>query len=432
MDKIGKYQVIRELGKGATSAVYLGIDPFTGREVAIKLFSPAVLQDPEHGKLYRKLFLTESSLAGKLAHPHIASIYDAVVEEDMSYLVMEFVPGATLEAHSTPGKLLPMGRVVEIAYKCCKALEYAQRMGIIHRDIKPANLLLAGGSDIKISDFGSAITTEAQQITQVSAVGSPAYMSPQQVKEHPLNHQTDIYSLGVVMYQLLTGRLPFTANNNYGMIYQIIHANPEPPSTYRPEIPAALDRIVMRAITKELEFRYASWDELARDLAGVAGLMQDTREVISDTEKFDTLRMLAFFASFSDVELWEVLRIASWRRHVAGSALITEGDIGRSFFILAAGEVKVTKQDRLLNTLKPGDCFGEMSYLAQREFQRTASVTAATEVTLIEITAELLAHASEACRHQFNGAFLQILVERLASANARLSELLTERNVTIY
>ncbi|MBI2313349.1 MAG: protein kinase [Betaproteobacteria bacterium] len=431
MDKIGKYQVIGQLGKGATGAVYLAVDPFSGREVAIKLFFPEALRDRERGRIYRKLFLTEASLAGKLAHPHIVSIFDAVVEEDTSYIVMEYVAGTTLEARSEPENLLPVGRVVEISYKCCKALEYAQHMGIIHRDIKPANILLSGKSDIKVSDFGSAITAEGQQTTQVTAVGSPAFMSPQQIKEHPLNHQTDIYSLGVVMYKLLTGRLPFNANNNYSMIYQIINVNPGPPSTFRPEIPAALDHIVMRAMAKELEFRYPSWEEFARDLAGVAGLMQDAREVITDTEKFDTLRALSFFAHFSDVELWEVVRITRWQRHPAGAALITEGDTGRSFFILAAGEVKVSKQGRLLNVLKAGECFGEMSCLAQREFRRSASIIAAAEITVIEITAELLAHASENCRDRFNGAFLQILVERLALANTRLSGLLAEHNITI-
>lgn len=277
MDKIGgKYEVIKKLGEGATSAVYLSYDPFAEREVAVKLIFPDILKDRERGKLFRHLLINEASLAGKLIHPHIVQIFDAVVGEDESYIVMEYVPGGTLEPFCGHDTLLPIERVVEIVFKCTRALEYANRLGITHRDIKPANILLAqsgddskvGGGDIKISDFGACMQTGAEQTqTQVLGVGSPAYMSPQQVREQTLNHQTDIYALGVVMYQLLTGRLPFQASSNYGMIYQICNIDPPPPSTFRQELPAALDAIVARAMRKELTERYATWAEFSHDLA---------------------------------------------------------------------------------------------------------------------------------------------------------------------
>ncbi len=207
MDKIGgKYEIIRKLGEGATSTVYLAYDPFADREVAVKLIFPDILKDPERGKLYRHLLINEASLAGRLVHPHIVQIYDAVIGEDESYIVMEYVPGGTLERYCSQDALLPVGRVVEIVFKCTRALEYANRLGITHRDIKPANILLTEmdaadelaerGGDIKISDFGACIQTDDDTRTQVLGVGSPAYMSPQQVREQVLNHQTDIYSLG--------------------------------------------------------------------------------------------------------------------------------------------------------------------------------------------------------------------------------------------
>src|SRR5450756_2034907 len=138
MDKIGKYEIVRELGTGATSTVYLAIDPFNKQEVAVKLFDLGVLRDTNHAKVYRKLLMTEASLAGKLSHPHIAKILDAVMEGDINYVVMESVEGSTLEQYAEVDKLLPVSTIAEIIYKCCKALEYAEHQGVIHRDIKPA------------------------------------------------------------------------------------------------------------------------------------------------------------------------------------------------------------------------------------------------------------------------------------------------------
>ena len=425
-EKIGKYEIVRELGRGATSAVYEAVDPFSARRVAIKWVLPEALQDKEHGRRYRKLFITEASLAGKLSHPHIATIYDAVAEEDGSYIVMEFVDGGTLERYAQPETLLPIPQVLEIVFKCCKALDYAAKNGVIHRDIKPANILLTKDNQIKITDFGAALTTEGQ-ITQVSGIGSPAYMSPQQVKEHSLTHQTDIYSLGVVLFQLLTGRLPFQANNNYSLIYHVVNTQPPPPSRYRPEIRPDLDRIVARAMHKSVTERYQTWDEFSFDLANAFGNLSARAATIPDSEKFSRLRQLAFFRAFSDVELWEVLSITNWHRYPKDTMLIREAEIGTSFYVLAAGDVKVTKQGRLLNVLRVGACFGEMAHLTAQNFVRTASVTTISDVTVIEIRSDRLQQASAQCRHQFNNAFLSMLVDRLSLANTRLSQLLGER-----
>jgi len=431
VSKVGKYEVIRELGKGATSAVYQALDPFQNRQVAVKVVFPEALGDKEHGKRYRKLFVTEASLAGKLSHPHIVAIYDAVADDEASYIVMEYVDGTTLEQYTRHDALLPIQRIVEIVYKCARALEYATREGVIHRDIKPANILLAGESDIKIMDFGAALTLAAET-TQVSGVGSPAYMSPEQVKEQPLTYQTDIFSLGVVMYQLLTGRLPFQGTNNYSMIYQIINVDPPPPMQVRPDIPPRVDAIVMRALAKDAAARYQTWDELAHDLATALGKEERREPGFAESEKFDTLRKLEFFRHFTDVELWEVLRLATWHKHPRDTVLIQEDDIGSSFFILISGEVKVVKQDRLLNVLNPGECFGEMAYLGKQKFQRSASVVALSEIAVIEIRAETLSKASDLCRHHFHGAFLELLVDRLAMANMRLSQMLADRNISVF
>jgi len=423
--KLGKYEISKQLGQGATSTVYLGRDPFAQRDVAIKVATPEVLQDKEKGKLYSHLFLNEASLVGKLNHPHIVQIYDAVVAENLCYIVMEYVPGGTLEDHAHPGHLLAPEKVVEIIFKCTRALDFAFRLGITHRDIKPANILTAGDGDIKISDFGAAITGSAD-CTQVSGVGSPAYMSPQQVQEQPLDHRTDIYSLGVVMYQLLTGQLPFQAASGYKMVYEVINTVPPAPSSLRPGLPKVLDDIVAKAMAKRLEDRYATWQAFAQDLAQVVRnrqLAEKRREDFVATEKFDILRALPFFAAFSDVELWEVLRFSSWRRVEAGTPIMRDGEPGDYFCFLAAGELKVTKQGKILNLLTAGDCFGEMAVINRHGQTRGADVIALTPVDLISVRGEALARASEACRMHFYQGFLEVLVSRLSLANQRLAAL---------
>jgi len=423
-DRIGKYQVIRKLGDGATSEVYLCHDEFAGRDVAVKIVYQDRLNDPQGGKVFRKLFVTEASLAGKLSHPHIAQIYDAVVGDKMSYIVMEYVAGGTLEPFCAPGELLALDKIVEIAFKATRALDFAHKLGVTHRDIKPANILLvgAGGTDIKITDFGSAIMSSGDT-TQVTGIGSPAYMSPQQIKEQPLDHRTDVYSLGVVMYQLLTGVLPFNARNNFSMMYQITTVEPPPPSAHRKEIPAALDAIVRKAMEKDLERRFQTWDEFSFELAEIFRSEEIRRRTdeVADSEKFNTLRAMEFFSEFTDAELWEVLRISSWQDAAPGTALISAGDTGDFFCILASGEVKVTKRQKLLNILNAGECFGEMSYLSRQTNERSADVIALAAARVITIRVEDLAHASDACRHCFDRAFMSILVERLTLANNRLT-----------
>lgn len=427
MDKIGKYEIVRELGTGATSTVYLATDAFSKQQVAIKLFDLKSLRDVNTARIYRKLLMTEASLAGKLSHPHIVKILDAVMDGDMNYMVMEYVEGSTLEQYAEVDSLLPISTIAEITYKCCKALEYAQYQGVTHRDIKPANILLQGKTNIKISDFGSA-AIQNQQTTQVSGVGSPAYMSPEQVKELPLTHQTDIYSLGVVIYKLLTGKLPFDASNNFSMIYHIINIEPPPPSMFRPETPPELDAIVRRAMEKDMAKRYQTWDEFARDLVGFFGHVTPSPGELFDTEKFDTLRSLAFFRNFSDVELWEVLRISEWRKVPESEYVLRDGESGRTFYILAQGMVRVVKHSRLLSLLRRGDCFGEMAHLSERDFKRSTDVIAKNDVVLIEIKPDALVHATAGCRFQFSDAFLRMLVKRLSMANTRISRLLADQN----
>ena len=423
LETVGKYPVVRKLGEGATSEVYLCRDPFNDRDVAVKVAYPETFQDPEHGQLYRRLFLTEASLAGKLQHPHICQIYDAVAEETIHYLVMEYVDGGTLEKYCRVEGLLPPARVVEMTFKCTRALEFAHRLGVTHRDLKPANILHTGETNVKISDFGGALIAKGET-TQVGSIGSPAYMSPEQVKEQPLDHRTDIYSIGVSMYQMLTGRLPFQGANNFSLMYAITGGKLEPPSALRKDLPPEIEAIVLRAMARERDQRYQAWGDFSRELAQVfsasRGEARKAQE-FADSDRFETLRALSFFSAFSDAELWEVARISTWRHADAGQTLMKEGEPGTDFCILAEGEAKVTRRGKLLGVVRAGECFGEMAYLAKKDNRRGADVTVSAEAAVISVPTASLPQVSEGCRHKFDRAFMTILVERLSAANLRLS-----------
>ncbi len=420
-EKIGKYPILRELGRGASGVVYLAHDPFNQREVALKLSSPENIADEAEARRFRKLFINEATLAGKLNHPNIVAVYDAVVDEQCSYIVMEYVQGDTLKKFCQPDSLLPIDKVVAIIYKCCMALDFAHKQGVIHRDIKPANILLAQGGDIKLSDFGVAQIASSQMTQMTGMLGSPAYMSPEQAREQRLTTQTDIYSLGVVMYEMLTGRLPYEASSGYAMLMKVLNGQPRPAGELRPGIPPRLEEIIARAMHKDLDARYKTWFDFARDLAGEFLQLERLREDIGDKEKFNALRGLPFFRDFRDEQLWEVVRISVWEIFAPERQVILEGDIGQSFYIIVQGSAKVSKGGRLLNVLKAGDCFGEMSYISQAQTRRSATITADNPLTLVRIKADLLEQLSEGCQLRFNRIFLQTLVDRLSRTNTMLA-----------
>lgn len=418
----GKYRIIRKLGEGATSTVYLAHDDFADRDVAIKVIKPEILSDPRMGRIHRRQLHAEASLAGRLSHPHIVAIYDAVIDSEPSYIVMEYVCGGTLEKYSSPGKLLEISRVVEIIFKCCRALNYAQFNGVIHRDIKPANILLTEDGEVKVSDLGAAIVLDMDQ-TQVDNIGSPGYMSPEQVRGEVLTHQTDIYSLGVVMYRLLTGRSPFNASNLASLSQQIVQGQYPSPRSLRGELPPLLEHIVLKAMRKDRKDRYRDWKDFGADLAAAEKIEQ--RDVLnSETARFSDLRRMPFFMNFTDVELWEILRIGEWQHYPAMSVLIGEGDAGDDFYIVAEGMATVTKSGRLLNTIRAGECFGEMAYVTGAAAVRSATVSAATAVTIMKISPASLGNLSDHCQLHFNQAFLKIMADRLRVADDRFASLL--------
>src|SRR5262245_28434036 len=417
--KVGKYDVRQAIGKGATGTVYLAIDTFTGKEVALKTIEPEVFRDPEFGTVYRSQFQNEASLAGKLRHPYIVNILDAVVGEESGHIAMELVTGGDLSKHVTSGKLMPISDVLEIGFKVCGALEYAAKEGIVHRDIKPANIMVASGTDIKIADFGAAVLKRSQVI-QTAALGSPYYMSPEQVEgKEILTFHSDMYSFGVVLYELLTGTKPFVAGNIDALVAKILKEDPLPPSAVRKELPKALDAVVLRALKKDPGQRYPTWTEFALELSKV-GEQVLPAGAIPDSDKYVTLKNVPMLASLTDSELWELARAGKWSRLAKGKLVVQEDTKGKSYFFLAKGEVKVMKKKKLLNMLNGGEYFGEMAYIGGGDSPRQATVEANTDLLLAEFEPAALEKMSLGAQLQLTRALLRNVTDRLALANVRL------------
>jgi len=418
--QVGKYDVQKLLGKGSTGTVYLAKDTFTGREVALKTLEPEVFRDERFGSMHRAQFLNEASLAGKLRHPHIVAILDAVVGEESGHIAMELVLGGDLSQHSKPDTLLPPGDVLQIAFKCCGAMDYAYReQGIVHRDLKPANIMIAGGTDIKIADFGAAFLKKSQP-AQEAAMGSPYYMAPEQLRGEEPTFHSDIYTLGVVLYELLVGRRPFTADKLEALVEKIQNVEPKPPSELRPTLPRELDAVVLRALRKDPAQRYNTWAQFSVEISKVIGLVLPA-SAVADSEKYLALSKVEMLQLLGDAEFWELVGAATWTKRDKGSTIVRENGRGRSFYFLAKGEAKVTKKGRLLSMIHEGECFGEMAYIRGGEEPREATVEATTDVVIAEFEPEKLEALSESAQLHLTRALVRNAVERLALANSRLA-----------
>ena len=424
-DKIGKYEIIRTLGKGATAVVYLAKDPDDGREVAIKLIRFNE-ENATMSRRLRKLFQTEDSVGRRLEHPNIVRIFDASVEADQAWLVMEYVQGQPLEAFCAINKLLPMHRVIGIIFKCCLALDHAFRQGVVHRDIKPANILLTDDDEPKITDFGLALNLNKdldKDSTFVMGVGSPAYMSPEQIKNYPLNQKTDLYSLGVVLFQLLTGRLPFRARNQGALVYKIVNSDTPSVCALNPNLPEGLDPIIRKALEKDLYNRYRNGAEFAKDLSAVRYQMLDEDSTAQDAEHFERLRSLPFFTDFEDIELWEVLRISVWRELANKVTLMHEGESGRMFGVIVDGFVEVSLEGRAVCRLGPGEVVGEMAYLHPSDATRSATVVTLEPTLFLEINSAALDLSSDEVVERFRQVLVARVLARLRDANRVLAKL---------
>lgn len=416
--EIGKYKLRRQLGKGSTGTVYLARDTFCDEDVALKVFGGGLLARAGTREKATAQFLKEASLAGKLSHPHIASILEASANRDCGYIAMEYVAGGDLGQFRKPDNLLPPQKVIQIGFKSCGALDYAFKHGIVHRDLKPANLMLASDTHVKVADFGSAALRGVSDLAG-QQTGSPAYMSPEQIRGEELDWHSDMFSLGTVLYELLAGYRPFAGENVPEVLQKILRSDPDAPSAMRPDLGSRYDDLILRMLAKAPADRYGSWAELALDIARIGRLALSDRE-IPDSEKFVSLRNVILLATLNDAEIWELVHAGGWSRMPSRTILVKEDQRGTSFFFLASGEVKVTKQGRLLSVLRGGECFGEMAYVKAGGLPRQASVESTTDVAIAEFEPGSIASTSVNCRLALTSALLHAAVDRLALSNDRI------------
>lgn len=279
--KLGRYEIVAELGKGAMGTVYKAVDPLLDRTVALKTISVSPT-DPEMAEYKARLF-QEAKAVGGLNHPNIVTVYDVGESDDVPYLAMEFLEGRELATLLSNGTPLHIERALDIAAQVAEGLAYAHEHGVVHRDIKPANIMIVHDKLVKIADFGIARMRTVQRTAGPAALGSPRYMSPEQVLGKRADHRSDVFSLGVVLYEMLTGTSPFAGGDLNAILFQIVNLVPPAPSTMNAAAPALLDYIVAKALAKTPEERYETARALADDLKECHAKLDPQARLVSVT-----------------------------------------------------------------------------------------------------------------------------------------------------
>ena len=265
-EHLGRYEISEELGRGDMGIVYKAYDPLIDRFVAIKTIDLQKLSDEEKDE-YKARFYQEAKAAGRLNHPNIITVYDLGRKEDIAYIAMELMEGPELQNIVEENPALSLAEKLDIAFQVAAGLAYAHEHGVVHRDIKPSNIMVLRGKHVKIADFGIAKMESSLWNTQANKImGSPLYMSPEQIQSHSITARSDIFSFGIVLFQMITGRLPFYGENINSVMYQIVNEEAKIPSSLNPAIPNMLDQIVAKCLAKNPEDRYPSANELLSDL----------------------------------------------------------------------------------------------------------------------------------------------------------------------
>jgi serine/threonine-protein kinase len=286
ISQLGRYEILGELGHGAMGTVYKARDPLIDRVVAIKTINLGLALDEKEE--YEERFYQEAKAAGRLSHPNIVTIYDVGKSGDVAYIAMEFLHGRELRDMMNEGGLLPVDQVLDVVAQVAQGLAYAHEHDIVHRDVKPSNIMVVRDGHVKITDFGIARMASSAVRTQTGMVlGSPKYMSPEQVMGKAIDRRSDIFSLGVMLYEMLTGQAPFEGENVNAIMYQTLNVAPVPPNKLNPAVPEMLNFIVAKALAKGLEDRYQNAKDFAIDLRAC----RDT--LLRSSQKSDSLRPAA-------------------------------------------------------------------------------------------------------------------------------------------
>ena len=272
-DTLGRYQVVRELGRGAMGVVYLGKDPTIQRHVAIKTMRLDDIDNEDELKEFRDRFFREAESTGRLSHPNIVTVYDAGEQEGLAYIAMEYLEGTLLSCYCQKSTILPAKQALQIVATVADALDYAHSQGVIHRDVKPPNIMILKQRLVKVMDFGIAKMASGSKTQTSMILGTPRYMSPEQATGKDVDGRSDVFSLGIVLFELLTGERPFDAENMPALVTRIAKAPHAPLMKYRRDLPTRVQAILDRALQKDIPNRYRHASDMAQDLRDVFQIM---------------------------------------------------------------------------------------------------------------------------------------------------------------
>lgn len=416
---IGRYEILGTLGRGSMGEVFRARDSMIGRLVALKTRRYDFVYEQKDLQTVIDRFFEEARIAGNLIHPNIVTIYDLGQDGDFCYIAMELLEGQSLNGFNKEGRLLPPARVFDLVKEICLALDFAHSHHVIHRDIKPANLMYTWDGKIKITDFGIATTAPTGQTAELQVLGTPSYMSPEQTKGLNLQKQTDFFSLGIVLFELLSGGRPFQGRTLYELIDNIRYAPAPSILQFNPSLPQGIDLVIQRALEKEPELRFASGKEFAEEidlaLKGKKFLGRDMKA----SKKADLLRSIDFFRPFSRREIEEIGRLGTFIRYRKSQVIVREGDVDTTFFVLLTGKVRVIKNNHRIADLPAGSCFGEMGAFTRTA--RTAHVITRDPSIVLKLDLKIFERENPELRLKFYDIFIKTLIQRLDSTTKQLS-----------
>lgn len=416
----GKYWISEELGRGNSGVVYKGFDPYIERCVAIKV--APLISDTE---LDRQDFFLEARAAGRLKHFNIVNLFDAGIEGENAYLVMEYVPGETLERFTSGAARLDTFRAAEIIYRCANALDYAHKMDVLHRDIKPANILLSPDGTVKLADFSIAMIGQQlsadEELNPGQVVGSPMYIAPELIAGAAPSPASDIYALGAVLYQLLAQRPLHQATDIRSLFRKVRDEPVRSLRSIRSDVPIALSDLLDRTLAKDPAQRPASGYEFAAALSQIFDRLRfrgSHQPTDGQKRRFSKLR---FFDKLTDHEVNTLVEAGSFESYSPGDIILDDKELDTSLLLIVDGQGQIEKNGAVIQTVGQGDCVGEIAFMTGS--RRTALVRAHSTVTALRWTQAQVESLDQECKMALCKTLAGIVSYRLTVTTARLSTL---------